>query len=67
MVDSLLNGQVLALAGAAIAATLGGIGSALGVGVAVRLLRALFLKTLTNSVRYCCCRRCPVHRVFMVC
>ena len=34
MVDSLLNGQVLALAGAAIAATLGGIGSALGVGVA---------------------------------
>ena len=34
MLDSLLNGQVLALAGAAIAATLGGIGSALGVGVA---------------------------------
>ena len=34
MVDSLLNGQVLALSGAAIAATLGGIGSALGVGVA---------------------------------
>lgn len=34
MVDSLLNGQVLALTGAAIAATLGGIGSALGVGVA---------------------------------
>ena len=43
MVDSLLNGQVLALAGAAIAATLGGIGSALGVGVAgqVLLLQAL--------------------------
>ena len=34
MVDSLLNGQVLALSGAAIAAALSGSGSALGVGVA---------------------------------
>lgn len=34
MVDSLLNGQVLALSGAAIAAALSGSGSALGVGAA---------------------------------
>ena len=34
MVDSLLNGQVSALSGAAIAAALSGSGSALGVGVA---------------------------------
>ena len=33
----------------------------------VKRLRALFLKTRINSVRFCCCRLCPVHRVFMAC
>ena len=52
MVDSLLNGQVLALAGAAIAATLGGIGSALGVGVAGQAAAGVVSEDPNNCLLY---------------
>ena len=33
----------------------------------VKRRQGLFLRTPINSVRFCCCRLCPVHRVSMVC
>ena len=54
------SGQFYALLGAALAA-LAGIGSAIGIGI------ALFQKTLISSVRCSFFRLFLVHRVFTVC
>ena len=70
MLNNLLSGEFLALGGAALASLFAGIGSAKGVQVAVlpvKRRQGLFLRTPINSVRFCCCRLCPVHRVSMVC
>lgn len=67
MLNNLLSGEFLALGGAALASLFAGIGSAKGVGIAGEAAAGLFPKTLINSVRFCCCRLCPVHRVSTVC
>ena len=63
MVETLLSGGVLACLGAAFAAGLAGIGSAVGVGIAGQR-QALFLRILTSFQKFLCSRFFPVHRVF---
>ena len=63
MLNNLLSGEFLALGGAALASLFAGIGSAKGVGIAGEAAAGV----VSDSVRFCCCRLCPVHRVSMVC
>ena len=67
MLNNLLSGEFLALGGAALASLFAGIGSAKGVGIAGEAAAGVVSEAPNNSVRFCCCRLCPVHRVSMVC
>ena len=67
MLNNLLSGEFLALGGAALASLFAGIGSAKGVGIAGEAAAGVVSENPINSVRFCCCRLCPVHRVSMVC
>ena len=66
MLNNLLSGEFLALGGAALASLFASAAPRVLV-LPVKRRQGLFLRTPINSVRFCCCRLCPVHRVSMVC
>lgn len=59
-------GTALAICGAAIAAALAGVGSAMGVGIAGQLPAALSVKIRISLVRFSCFRPFLVRRAFTV-
>ena len=60
-------GIVFALAGAALAALMGGIGSAIGVGMAGEAAAGVVTEDPISSVRSLSFSFSPAHRVFMDC
>ena len=59
-------GTILALAGAAVAAIMAGIGSAIGVGIAGQAGAGVVSEDPDKFGTFYCFRHCLAHRVFMV-